>query len=1061
MTGLSYRGSDDGEMMGKPRVFFAAHPAELPYYLEQVVSWLHASRDCVIWYPASASDDGEGPAAELKASEVPGVLDDMQLVVVAVTVKLLHGDNSAMDRVIPYAQAHHIPLLPLIMEPKAGTDPLYNVRFKNLQYLEPSASDPTALPFADKLKSYLDDVLISDETAERVRKVFDACVFLSYRKKDRAFARELMRMIHKDPKYRGISFWYDEFLTPGEDFNENIKKALSSCDLFALVVTPSMLEIPNYVMDEEYPSAIDEGKDIFPVEMDKTDRELLEKHFRDIPACVTGVEDDEWAAALSEKLAPLAVRTQSSDAEHTYLTGLAYLDGIGVEVDLDVAANLITEAFNDGLEEAARKLAAMYLTGKGVPQSVLRALSIQDVIVDMVRKRYLESGTDEDLAELYREMRIYDDRCWEMKARMGSCVDEMLGICHKLYSEDPAAEAIEKADCLMRRARAGYWDMIWTTEFEEPEADFLEAVRVIDETLAQLGKAGETEEAGKSENGGKSETYRTALISEKMRVIREMAMMEQYKSHVLAKNNYEIEKTAEVHRKWIECADDLEAVMTGPAPIAERMKAYRQMGDIYAHKEMEEDAIRSYEQAAETAVRLLDINPTIEYRAPIEYIYNKLTDYEKKHGSSEKRREYRTRECAIHTIVKDAESAQNRSLYPLFDRAERAMIHGETDLAKSLYLRCAAGEGIDAKPPALWRFENKCLYRLDFFAAFIDNDPGESWEYRCRHLENQERIATLENTQANRRALAGRYEKMSAYAVRIDPQKALGWYRACLETWDALAAETGKPGDALNRELARQRLAYSGLLPDKESDDMVKEAETGFMKIAEEYRGTPEESGALTELGRLYRKRADACIAVISDGKHNQNGTEKKAELSGSEKKTESSGSEKKTESSGFKKLAVLSSFKKRAVLSRAAGLYKKSIDFLEKAAQTEDPEPALEELKSLYLDRSRKEGLPNVPDCFEKALETQRRLLTFSKTKSHLEDMGDLLFEIVTNAENREDVPADVYHEILAVYNRLGAGWPETQEEDASWLRSYISRDILVQKKESPYPGTYPWLQD
>lgn len=1019
MVSLSYRGSDNGEITGKPKVFFAAHPAELPYYLEQVVSWLHACRDCVIWYAAAASDDGEESAVELKTSEIPGILDEMQLVVVAVTMKLLRGDNSVMDKVIPYAQSHHIPLLPLIMEPKAGTDSLYNVRFKNLQYLEPSGNDPTALSFEDKLKSYLDGVLISDETAARVRKVFDACVFLSYRKKDRAFARELMRMIHKDPKYRGISFWYDEFLTPGEDFNENIRKALKSCDLFTLVVTPSMLEVPNYVMDQEYPLAREAGKGIFPVEMNKTDRELLEEHFRDIPACVAGVEDEEWTAALSQKLAPLAVRTQSKDPEHTYLTGLAYLDGIGVEVDLDVAAELITEAFNEGLEEAARKLSVMYLTGKGVSQSVVKSLSIQGVVVDFVRKRYEESGAVEDLEELYRELRISDDRCWELKASLGSAVDEMLGICHLLYKDDPASEAIERADCLMRRARAGYWNMIRDYEFDEPEADFREAVRLIDHAAAMTGETGETEK------GGNAAEYRTALISEKLRVIREMAMMEKYKSEVLSRNSFDPQKTTEIHRKWIGCADDLEALITGHAPVAERMKAYRQLGDIYAYQQMEEEAIHAYEKAAEAAVNLLDVNPAIEYRASVGYIYDKLKGYEEKRGNTEKLREYRTKQCAIHTIINDFDSARNRSLYPLFDRAERATIHGETDLAKSLYLRCAAGEGIDVEPPALWHFENKCLYRLDYFAGFIDKCRQESWEYRCRHLENQERITSLENTPVSRRTLARRYEKMSAYALKIDPQKALEWYRGCIRIWDTLHAETGNGRDALNRETARLRLAYSGLLPGKEADQMVKQTESALIKIAEENRGTPEESGALTELGRLYRKKADTCCAEITGENRRPGG------------------------------------LRERSVFGKAAGLYKKSIEYLEKAAQTEDPEPALEELKSLYLALDKKEGMLHQPDGFEKALETQRKLLKSSITKSHLEEMGDLLYQVYDNARNKEEVPAEIYQEMLYVYNRLGAGWPETQQEDTSWLRTYISRDMLVQKNEDPYPQYVEWMEE
>ncbi len=661
----------------------------------------------------------------------------------------------------------------------------------------------------------------------------------------------------------------------------------------------------------------------------------------------------------------------------------------------------------------------MYLAGKGVPQSVAKSMGIQCEIVNFVRKRYEESGAAEDLEELYRELRICEDRCWELKDRLGSDVNEMLEICHMLYKDDPASEAIERADCLMRRARAGYWNMIREYEFDEPEADFREAVRLIDHAASLAG------ETGKTEKDGNAAEYRTALISEKLRVIREMAMMEKYKSEVLSRSSFDPQKIKDVHRRWIECADNLEALIAGPAPVAERMKAYRQLGDIYAYQKMEKEAIHAYEQAAETAVNLLDVNPAIEYRASVKYIYDKLKDYEEKRGNNEKLREYRTKQCAIYTIVSDFDSARNRSLYPLFDRAERAMIHGETDLAKSLYLRCAAGEGINAEPPALWYFENKCLYRLDYFAGFIDNCRQENWEYRCRYLENQERITSLENTRVSRMTLARRYEKMSAYALKIDPQKALEWYRGCFRIWDALYAETGNGRDALNRETARLRLACSGLLPGKESDQMMKLAESALTKIAEENRGAPEESGALTELGRLYRKKADTCCAEITGGNRRPGG------------------------------------LRERAVLGRAAGFYKKSIDCLEKAAQTEDPEPALEELKSLYLALDRNKGMLHRPDSFEKALETQRRLLKLSITKSHLEEMGDLLYQVYVNAENKEEVPAEIYREMLAVYSRLGAGWPETQEEDTSWRRTYISRDMLVQKNEDPYPQYVEWMEE
>ena len=74
---------------------------------------------------------------------------------------------------------------------------------------------------------------------------------------------------------------------------------------------------------------------------------------------------------------------------------------------------------------------------------------------------------------------------------------------------------------------------------------------------------------------------------------------------------------------------------------------------------------------------------------------------------------------------------------------------------------------------------------------------------------------------------------------------------------------------------------------------------------------------------------------------------------------------------------------------------------------------------------------------------------------------MGDLLYQVYDNAKNKEEVPAEIYQEMLTVYNRLGAGWPETQEEDTSWRRTYISRDMLVQKNEDPYLRYVEWLDE
>ena len=115
-------------------------------------------------------------------------LREMQLFVVPVTTKLLTKENRAMDVDVPFASENHIPVLPLMQE--GGLDDMFNKKFGDLQYLDKHNTDPTAIPYDEKLTKYLESVIVGDELSKKVRAAFDAYIFLSYRKKDRKYAQE-------------------------------------------------------------------------------------------------------------------------------------------------------------------------------------------------------------------------------------------------------------------------------------------------------------------------------------------------------------------------------------------------------------------------------------------------------------------------------------------------------------------------------------------------------------------------------------------------------------------------------------------------------------------------------------------------------------------------------------------------------------------------------------------------------------------------------------------------------------------------------------------------------
>ncbi len=359
----------------KPRVYFTCHPEDLGRYLEKVCEDLFSAYDCAVYYTPDMTDSFSPEEAETD-------LGSRQLFVVPVTRRLLCEPCRAMDSDMAFAKAHNIPILPFMMEP--GLDVLYASpnKFGALQYLNPFSGDSTEIRYEEKLKKHLESLLVSNQLAARIRAEFDAYLFLSYRKKDRQYANQLMKTIHAIPECQDIAIWYDEFLTPGESFSLHIEEALAKSCLFILLVTPNILEMPdgkpNFVMDKEYPRAAARAKrgklDLLPVEMVKTGHWALKKHFPGIPKCIKYDRDeaaDRMALHIQESLVNRQARTASP--EHFYLIGRAYLDGIDVEVDRERGIRLIRSAATAGIFEAMQKLFDMYMTGQYVPVDYIEA----------------------------------------------------------------------------------------------------------------------------------------------------------------------------------------------------------------------------------------------------------------------------------------------------------------------------------------------------------------------------------------------------------------------------------------------------------------------------------------------------------------------------------------------------------------------------------------------------------------------------------------------------------------------------------------------------------------
>lgn len=418
MAKVLYKTRKDDDPKGKPRVYFTCHPEDFVRFFEKAKEDIFKTHDCAIYYTEDMTED-------IDPAEWDTDLGQMNLFVIPVTMALLTDPSRAMETDVAYAKEKKIPILPLMME--TGLDEIYSKpeNFGQRQYLEPYSTERSRIGYADKLKRFLESVLVSDETAKRVREAFDAYIFLSYRKKDRRYANELMRLIHKNPEYRDIAIWYDEFLTPGESFMASIQKALADSKMFALLVTPNLLEEPegkpNFVMAKEYPAAAKAHKIILPAEMVQTDRDALQAKFQDIPDCVDPKDESAFKERLLQTVEKIAVSANDHNPEHNFLIGLAYLNGIDVEVNRERGLELITSAAGDGLEEAYDELAQMYATGDGVPQNADRSMEWREKKIAMMEQKYRQTPTDEMLARLFKTI----EKCAGLYFVNGQCSNEL------------------------------------------------------------------------------------------------------------------------------------------------------------------------------------------------------------------------------------------------------------------------------------------------------------------------------------------------------------------------------------------------------------------------------------------------------------------------------------------------------------------------------------------------------------------------------------------------------------------------------------------------------------
>ena len=801
---LHYKTRGESSPQGKPRVLFACHPEDHGLYFEDLSKQILSHQNCAIWYfdPDDLLNAVDNPAIE----DVLLELSEMQLFVFPVTTKLLVKEGFARDRLIGFAEQNHIPILPIMME--RSLEDVFASKFGDIQFLDVYNDDPTAIPFDEKLESYLSRVLVGDELAERVRAAFDAYIFLSYRKKDRKYAQKLMRMIHSKPQYQNIAIWYDEYLVPGEDFNDAIKTALDESAAFAMVVTPSILENPNYVMEHEYPAARKSGKEIAAFEMNETDRELLERFYAEIPECIKDADIEHRTSLFIEFLRKEALRETDNDPMHSFLIGLAYLDGIDVEVDHEKALSLITGAAENGEPEALEKLVEMYYEGKGVERDYNASVYWRERQLEVLREKWKETRKPEDNDKLFNAIWMCGNEYLKMrKAELALArYEELLMFTQESGNSRRAAvcyDHLGDTEIALGHPEAAktYYEKALKIRIDlENESETIDSRH---DLAISYSRMGDIETAlGNLEN---AKVYHEKSLEISESIAEEVQIIETRRDLAISYNNVgdielalgrpENAKTFYVKAMEILTALDEELGTIGSCRSISR--SYSRMGDMertFGHLEV---AKVYYEKALEKDKDISEETGTIDSHRDLSISYIRMGDIEKALGNLEVAKVYYEKSLEIDKELaaetRAIESRRDLSVnYSRMGDIERALGNPESAKGyyeKSLEIRIALDKELATIESHRDFF--RIYSKLGDIELAIGN-PESAKVYYEKSLEIAESIAKVSRTIESRRDLSISYSKLGDTDLALgNLEVAKTYYEKSLKIDTDLVADTG------------------------------------------------------------------------------------------------------------------------------------------------------------------------------------------------------------------------------------------------------------------------------
>lgn len=430
-------------------ILIICHPQQIPYYLSQAKEFIwERFTNITLWQTNSEIGDKNQFLKEV---------DQMDAVICFITELLVSTPNEIGDNLLPAVIEKKCPFLPIV--DGENLEQIFDQKYGHIHFVKCKKK----IRF-DVIEEFIRGLPASEETRNQWFELsycdiehFSQSYFISYRKADGNYIDYLQHKIHKDPSFVDTQLWYDSYLAPGENFDENLMKIIKKCSVVILVITPHLLEPDNYVLKIEIPFAKKCGKPVIGILMEETDLKAIRNLY--------GVEKiyklEEWFSFTDILFdAGISIPDVNSYPHHLYGLATAYIDGNEVECNMKIACELLYQAIQYKYQAAYEKLIEIK-TGEYEEcqqqheESVMNISLLEDFLNGMEEDSDLGDDSDEWIELLHKikvdnQRRIHNESYKDI-VEATRLYEEYIKILEERYETNPTERCfIPLLDCLRK-----------------------------------------------------------------------------------------------------------------------------------------------------------------------------------------------------------------------------------------------------------------------------------------------------------------------------------------------------------------------------------------------------------------------------------------------------------------------------------------------------------------------------------------------------------------------------------------------------------------------------------